>query len=513
MGKFQKVNVEDEDDVETSTLFSSLPPQPPKFQRLYLGCLTRYEALLLLVAVVLFGMICLKGASLAMDAAVKRSLVLAGSGVLGVETRVGAVKVGIFQRYSSVSDLRVDNPPGFGGIRQGVHRLDFLSLEEGDFGTDLASIFTTPLNLMDVKLRNLHVNLEQRNTESNVKYILSHAMAAAKERRSRAAAVRAGASSLADGVASLPARSIEAGTNRIIADSVLVQNVSSSVCIHPVCDKIGSVSFSIKHVLVKNIGKQTDGVSLHEFIEIVIQAVLVAAIQAAPEEVGYDVHRSVGSNLESFLDHVGVNYDIGAGFQEARDWTSWHLSRIGGSIASAVGAKGDAEDQDIVNDMVNAGGNLSSALHGFGEAFRGSLEVDGSDLSKPEQRARAEARGSKAAKKAAQNLEKAKDEGLREASVIANHVVGVLTEKGSSAAKNLTDAAEEAKDSIEEATQAVMDVMSDKVPDRDSIDTSNGKHATKEALKVAANSLEKATGYKNQLISTFESIRHSENDK
>mmetsp|Transcript_53385 Transcript_53385/g.173634 ORF Transcript_53385/g.173634 Transcript_53385/m.173634 type:complete len:481 (+) Transcript_53385:359-1801(+) len=468
-----------------------------------------------------------------MNSAARSSLAQVATGALGVETTVGAIRLGVWDARSTVSNVAVANPPGFA---QGIgkdQRLDFLELAEGVFDLRLNSLFSSPWELQEIKLTDLRVNFEQNyNSKSNAGWILAHlesvrtpppaAPAPTEQHRGPEWQRQGGgggpkvAEEEGQKQSGKRRRDANAVSTKIIADRLLIRNVSISVCIHPLCDKVAPVVFGIPQVLVKDIGKKEEGVLLYELLDITVQAVIIAAINSAPDQLGYDMHRSMGDNVRRILDYASVHCDMGDGLKEIHDWTSYQLSRLGGALEAAGGelqaaedavAPGSVQDKDVVKDLGAAGGNLSSALASFGEAVVGALSSLHPGKNADHGNAIAEAEAGKDAGLAAQDFKKAETEGMNEAALVVGNIFGALMSGGADATTNMTPSVASIEAEAAEATTEALQVLQEQraaAARGEPVSREEARLEAGKAMRAAEKSLEAATGLESQLLGALQ---------
>lgn len=344
MGRFQKVKAEDDEEEERALVgdghggAEEADGQPMGQEHwqpagLCLGCLTPKEAMLLLAASLLFGLISLWFVSLSVNAVARRALATVATSALGARTTVGAVSIAVYDDLSTVSELAVESPDGFGG--PGAH---FLEVALGVFDLKMLSLLSSTWELQDVVLRDLQVNVEQNaDADSNARRVLAHLVEATTRDLGGGPAIAALPQPPPVGLR--PAaefRGLRAVSSRILVRALTVDGIRLRICIRPMCDTAGPVSAAVKTVVVKNVGLRDGGVYLNELIEVVVQAVLIAAMHALPRDVGTNLHASFGSGLRRSLDYGGLLLDLGSGLADISGWTRFHLGRLGHVAGEAL---------------------------------------------------------------------------------------------------------------------------------------------------------------------------------
>ncbi|CAE8692105.1 unnamed protein product, partial [Polarella glacialis] len=167
-------------------------------------------------------------------------------------------------------------------------------------------------------------------------------------------------------------------TKKIMVDKLTFHNISTKLCLHPLCDVAKPGYFWIKQVQVSNVGKKTGGVYLWELLEIIVHALLVAAVQNAPSQLGGNLAGSLGSALLKSLDYDQIHYDVGNGLQLAGVWTGWQLGRLGNStewFGNMLAGQMEHEVPDVSNALDQAFG-VQHPTDKFGKAVKQTLDSE-----------------------------------------------------------------------------------------------------------------------------------------
>ena len=68
---------------------------------------------------------------------------------------------------------------------------------------------------------------------------------------------------------------------------------------------------------MNDVGKKTGGVYVPDLLEVIVRAVVVAAIKAAPNQLGNPLAESLGAGLLQALDYAQIHYET---WQIGADW-------------------------------------------------------------------------------------------------------------------------------------------------------------------------------------------------
>eukprot|EP00931_Biecheleriopsis_adriatica_P038041 TRINITY_DN21818_c0_g1_i1.p1 TRINITY_DN21818_c0_g1~~TRINITY_DN21818_c0_g1_i1.p1 ORF type:complete len:480 (+),score=100.91 TRINITY_DN21818_c0_g1_i1:75-1514(+) len=250
---------------------------------------------------------------------------------LGVPTSVSSVNVDIWSGRWTVHDLEVASPPEFG-------QADFVSLEAGVFDMNLRSLTSSPLEIEELALHNMHVYIDQTaNGDSNAKRIMEHVQLMSQSEESK--------------------RIAEATMHtKLIVDRVSFHNISAKVCLHPSCDMAPPKDFLIGRVSVSNVGKATNGIYMPQLVEIIIRAVVGAAIKAAPQQLGNSLAQNLGTGLLQALDYAQIHYDLGDGLQQAGAQVSSQLGVLSQStkqLGAGVAASLRGSEPEMIQHLDN----------------------------------------------------------------------------------------------------------------------------------------------------------------
>ncbi|CAK9050656.1 unnamed protein product [Durusdinium trenchii] len=246
----------------------------------------------------------------------------AGLQTFGVPTTVDSVEISPLSARWSLANLRVASPPGFG-------EFPYLIIDNGIFDLSFRSMFFNPLYLEELTLRDVRLNWDQRvDGTSNGKTIMEHISAASKSAANK---------QFNDYLM----------TKQVIVDKITFFNIVTRLCLHPSCEMSPPPYFVIKKVEVNDVGKKTGGVYIPDLLHVIVQAVVVAAIKAAPNQLGNPVADSLGAGLLQALDYAQIHYDLGGGLQAASAQIGTQMGRLSrGTAALGQGVANTVESSE-----------------------------------------------------------------------------------------------------------------------------------------------------------------------
>ena len=114
---------------------------------------------------------------------------------------------------------------------------------------------------------------------------------------------------------------------------------------------------TIDQIVVRDIGRKENGVTMDEVTTILVRSILSSAIKAAPEQIPSLMLSTIEGGLSSLthLDFGGVQIDLGTG-----------LSDIIGNIKGA-GSTGGKDVENAVKDIGKGIGGLIDGVTGGGK--------------------------------------------------------------------------------------------------------------------------------------------------
>jgi hypothetical protein len=229
---------------------------------------------------------------------------------LGVDTRVGFVRLRLLDGDFAMSGLRIHNPPGF-------DEPDFLDLDGAHIRVDLGTLRSEVVHVPEFTLQGVDVALEREGRKTNYGVIMAN-LARFESKGSKP-----------------PPDASSAGEKRFIVDRVLIRDVEARVEWNELASDATGMQVQIPQIELKDIGAgNARGVVMSELTAIVLKAVLGAVAR-------------YGTNLPAAI-LGGLNSGLG------------DLTRVPGVVVSGVGKAA----VDHVADAV--GGEVGDAVRGVG---------------------------------------------------------------------------------------------------------------------------------------------------
>jgi len=235
------------------------------------------------------------------NALAKRAVVMVGCKTFGTEVQVESVNVGILAARTSIHEFTVDNPAGFDG--------NFLHLAEGVLDTNIWSLWASHVELQELSLQTLNVVLQQtwHNMTSAPNFVpILHNLQTTSHRKS-----------------SMEPPGFLGGkisARRYTVDKLEMKDltVAMDMRINALDLQSPPISFKIHRIVINNVGKWQNGVTLEELMTIVVNAVVSAAIEAAPSNMGTEVLDAIKGSVTGFqsLDFDSLRLDLGEGLKE-----------------------------------------------------------------------------------------------------------------------------------------------------------------------------------------------------
>jgi len=252
---------------------------------------------------------------LSLNSFIKFAVESVGSTLMGVPVTLDSVNFSVMQGRISLNDLDVASPQGYTDDLFQLGRFVFdvspMSLLWGYMST-----FSKPVELEEATIQNIDIWIEMQTlpTPGSNAQVVVHTM---NEQVARIAKV---APSLTTPMPTLsPGDTIKVGTAKVKADRVELSNITAAVTLQP----LAPIAYTLQRVLVKDVGKKSDGVYLYEFIEILVRALLMSVIKAAPANIQSNLAKGFGVDLWRELDFDGMDLDMGHGFEKMGEFSGW----------------------------------------------------------------------------------------------------------------------------------------------------------------------------------------------
>jgi uncharacterized protein involved in outer membrane biogenesis len=175
-----------------------------------------------------------------------------GTAALGLETRVGRVRLGLLSTELSLSDMTVANPEGF----EAPH---LLKLEKGELEVGLSELRADPIVISRIVLSGIELNLEKDRGRTNFGVLLENLS------RSEADA----SASKAEG---------EAGAGLVIGE-VLIRDVTARGQLIPLQGERTQLEVNVPEIRMRDLGSGESGMSMTQLAGVLTKAILAGVAQ------------------------------------------------------------------------------------------------------------------------------------------------------------------------------------------------------------------------------------------
>lgn len=234
-----------------------------------------------LVLVVIVGIVGLTiFAASQFDNLVKAGIERGGTYVLGVETTVDTVDVGITDGTLAMRGLRIANPEGY------TQRDRFMSLGEGDAQLDTGSVGQDVIVIPTLNMTDLQLNLLKEEGKASYEVIMDNLKR-----------FESGEKQPPEGAGEGP---------KFIINRVVVRNVDVYAALLPVGGDLTAAQVELDEIILTDVGKPS-GVKSGEVVNIIMKALLSAVGNKAgqlPGDIGNELIAGLG-DLRS-LGEMGI---------------------------------------------------------------------------------------------------------------------------------------------------------------------------------------------------------------
>ncbi len=192
-----------------------------------------------------------------------------GTAALGLETRVGLVRLGLLSAELSLSDLTVANPEGFEAPY-------LLKLEKGELALGLSELRADPIVISRIVLSGIELNLERKRGRTNYGVLLENLSRSEQEP----------SASKAQG---------EAGAGLVIRE-VLIRDVTARGQLIPLRGERIKLEVSVPEIRVRDLGSGEHGISMTQLAGALTKAILAGVAQQSaslPFELSGDLRRNL----------------------------------------------------------------------------------------------------------------------------------------------------------------------------------------------------------------------------
>ena len=219
--------------------------------------------------------------------------VIAGSAIekgatyaLGVDTKVGFVRIGLLTGSFRIGSLKVDNPPGFDAKH-------LLTLGDGRVEVSVDSLQKEVVEVPVFTLEGIDVSLEKEGGKTNYGVILANL----KRFES-------------SGGEPAPAESGDAGPGkRVIVRELLIRDISAHVADRAGLGAVGGVDVEVPEIRLTDIGAHNaQGVAMSELTNIIMKAIFASIAKYGtnlPNVLAGDLNASLGGLSKVPIQAVG----------------------------------------------------------------------------------------------------------------------------------------------------------------------------------------------------------------
>ena len=205
---------------------------------------------------------------------------------LGVDTKVGFVRIGLLTGSFRIGSLKVDNPPGFDAKR-------LLTLGDGRMEVSIDSLQNDVVEVPVFALEGIEVVLEKAKGKTNYGVILANL----KRFES-------------SGSEPAPAESGEAGPGkRLIVRELLIRDVSAHVEHTEALGAVGGIDVKVPEIRLENIGAHNaQGVAMSELTNIIMKAIFEGIAKYGtnlPDILSGDLRSNLGGLSKVSIEAVG----------------------------------------------------------------------------------------------------------------------------------------------------------------------------------------------------------------
>ncbi len=275
------------------------------------------------IVLVLLVIVAAAGTYIAIDAIARSVIDSQGSAVLGVSTKVDAVRLAVFSDGTSMSGLTIANPEGF-------KRPNFIEVGDASIEANVGTLLSSDIEIPSVHISGLTVDLEQINDRMNASEIVSN--------------VRKNTASPddTDDPVSFNVKTLVIEDIRLTASGSIV-NIAG-----------GHLDTKIPRLELHNLGTRTDGDQLsHQLISMMLGVLMKHIAENPIQGLSGAAVGSVASALESIpiLDQTGVGRKVGDVLKGANKAVGEGLGDVGKGlkgIGKGIGGLlgGDPEPAD-----------------------------------------------------------------------------------------------------------------------------------------------------------------------
>ena len=245
---------------------------------------------------------------LSVDAIAKYAIRSEGSSLMGVETSVESVDLGIFRDSTTITGLSIANPSGF-------KEKYLLQVDEFYIGSNLSNFLSSDIEIPLVHLKKMNFDLEQIDKRMNVTEVIDHV---AKDVSSQDETPSSG--------------SVELNIKRLEIEDITLTAEGKIVNIAG-----GSLTAHIPKIALADIGTRSDSDQI--------------------------VGQLVGVMMKIIVKHIASN--------PIKGLSGLAISQISASVESIPGLNQIGLGKPITDAIKGIGGSASDAIGGIGNAING----------------------------------------------------------------------------------------------------------------------------------------------
>ena len=286
----------------------------------------------LIRALVILSLIALVGvlvAAFSINAIAKQAVEKSGTYALGVDTTLGAAKVGILSGEFGLSELRVDNPEGFSDS-------PFLAVGDAKLDLALASLTQSELHVPLIELADIALEVDYEGTQSNFGVILANL-----ER-------------LQSGGGGSGEPTEQEGTSKtFVVDRIAIRNVVANFEL-PVVGEASRTTVKVPEVVVENVDSKK--LTLSELMSLLVRKVLEAALAEGRGVLPDDLLKDLGGKLDALGERA---------LGEAREKVEETLDELTDGLEGAAEELGNEVGEKLGETLEGAGDALNKGLEGL----------------------------------------------------------------------------------------------------------------------------------------------------
>jgi hypothetical protein len=286
-----------------------------------------------LIGLVLVALLVVAGASLYVNQILGTAIERGATYALGVDTRVGFVRLRLLDGEFRMSRLRVDNPPGFDEDH-------FLEMGGAHIAVDLDTVREPVVVVPEFELSEIGVSLEREGEGTNYGVILENLQRFESQEPSEQTAAESGGSE-----------------KRFIVDRLLIRDVTAHVEWSKLASDQSALEVVIPQIELKGIGADNaQGVVMSELTNIIIKAILGAIAR-----YGGDIPGAMLSQLNSGLGGLSRVTGVavtGAGSSLAESAGEAVGGQVGDAIRGVGGSAAESVGEAAADETRKALGGL-----------------------------------------------------------------------------------------------------------------------------------------------------------